>query len=90
MLFRSDPYQTQCSVYYYPAESSVLFDGTSQLNFTMLPDSSMGLKIFSSTASSSMILDEISGFKNNTFAQVEKAMGTDIFKDYCNYLIDHQ
>lgn len=88
--FSIDPYQTQCSVYYYPAEGSVLFDGTSQLNFTMLPESSMGIKIFSSTASSTMILDEISGFQNNTFAQVEKAMGTDIFADYCNYLIDHE
>lgn len=88
--FSIDPYQTQCSVYYYPAQGSVLFDGTSQLNFTMLPQSSMGLKIFSSSASSSMILDEISGFQNNTFTEVEKAMGSDIFTDYCNYLIDHE
>ena len=56
----------------------------------MLPQTSLGLKVFSSTANSSLIQDEISGFKNNTFVEVEKNLGSDIFTDYCNYLIDNE
>jgi hypothetical protein len=88
--FTLDPYQSQCAVYYYPPENSVIFSGESSLNFTMLPQTSMGLKVFSSTASASLIQDEISGFKNNTFTEVEKNLGSDIFTDYCNYLIDNE
>jgi hypothetical protein len=88
--FTIDPYQSQCAVYYYPPENSILFSGESSLNFTMLPQSTLGLKLFSSTANSSLIQDEISGFKNNTFVEVEKNLGSDIFTDYCNYLIDNE
>jgi hypothetical protein len=88
--FTIDPYQNQCSIYYYPPENSVIFSGESSLNFTMLAQTSLGLKVFSSTASSSLIQDEISGFKNNTFVEVEKNLGSDIFIDYCNYLIDNE
>ena len=56
----------------------------------MLPETTMNLKVFSSTASAALIQDEISGFKSNTFVQVEKDLGSDIFTDYCNYLIDHE
>ena len=86
--FTVDPYQRQCSVYYYPPENLVAFNGTSSLNFTMLPETTLNLKVFSSSTSSSQILDEITGNKTNAFAEVEQAMGTDVFTDYCNYLID--
>jgi hypothetical protein len=56
----------------------------------MLPQSTLGLKVFSSAASATLIQDEISGFKNNTFVEVEKNLGSDIFTDYCNYLIDNE
>jgi hypothetical protein len=56
----------------------------------MLPDTTLNLKVFSSTTSPTQILDEISGYKNNTFAEVEKALGSDVFTDYCNYLIDNE
>ena len=88
--FTIDPYQSQCAIYYYPPENSVIFSGESSLNFTMLPQSTLGLKVFSSAASSTLIQDEISGFKNNTFVEVEKNLGSDIFTDYCNYLIDNE
>lgn len=86
--FTLDPYQKQCAVYYYPPENLVTFNGTNSLNFTMLADTTLNLKVFSSTTSPSQILDEITGYKNNTFTEVEKALGTDVFTDYCNYLID--
>lgn len=88
--FTIDPYQKQCAAYFYPPEHSVIFSGESSLNFTMLPETTMNLKVFSSTASATLIQDEISGFKNNTYVEVEKNLGTDIFTDYCNYLIDHE
>lgn len=88
--FTIDPYQKQCAAYFYPAEGSVIFSGESSLNFTLLPETTMNLKVFSSSASSTLIEDEITGFKNNTFVEVEKNLGTDIFNDYCNYLIDHE
>jgi hypothetical protein len=86
--FTLDPYQKQCAVYYYPPENLVTFNATNSLNFTMLADTTLNLKVFSSTTSPSQILDEITGYKNNTFTEVEKALGTDVFTDYCNYLID--
>jgi len=86
--FTLDPYQKQCAVYYYPPENLVTFNGTNSLNFTMLPDTTLNLKVFSSSTSPSQILDEITGYKDNTFTEVEQAMGTDVFTDYCNYLID--
>ena len=88
--FTLDPYQAQCAVYYYPPENLVTFNGTSSLNFTMLPDTTLNLKVFSSTTSPTQILNEISGYKNNTFVEVEKALGSDVFTDYCNYLIDNE
>jgi hypothetical protein len=88
--FTIDPYQSQCSIYYHTPESSIIFSGESSLNFTMLPETTLDLKVFSSTASSTLIQDEISGFKNNTFVEVEKNLGSDIFTDYCNYLIDNE
>jgi len=88
--FTIDPYQRQCSVYYYPPENLISFNGTSSLNFTMLPDTTLNLKVFSSSTSASQILDEISGYKNNTFSEVEQSMGSDVFTDYCNYLIDNE
>ena len=86
--FTVDPYQAQCAVYYYPPENLVSFNGTSSLNFTMLAESTLNLKVFASNASSSQILNEITGYKNNAFVEVEQALGTDVFSDYCNYLID--
>lgn len=88
--FTIDPYQSQCSIYYHTPESSIIFSGESSLNFTMLPQTTLDLKVFSSSASSTLIQDEISGFKNNTFVEVEKNLGSDIFTDYCNYLIDNE
>lgn len=88
--FTIDPYQRQCAVYYYPPENLVSFNGTSSINFTMLPDTTLNLKVFSSSASPSQILDEITGYKDNAFAEVEQAMGSDVFTDYCNYLIDNE
>jgi hypothetical protein len=86
--FTLDPYQAQCVVYYYPPENLVTFNGTSSLNFTMLPDTTLNLKVFSSSTSATQILDEITGYKDNAFTEIEVAMGTDVFTDYCNYLID--
>jgi len=86
--FTLDPYQRQCAVYYYPPENLVNFNGTSSLNFTMLPDTTLNLKIFSSSTSPSQILNEITGYKDNTFTEIETALGSDVFTDYCNYLID--
>lgn len=88
--FTIDPYQPQCAVYYYPPENLVSFTGTSSLNFTMLPDTTLNLKVFASSASPSQILNEITGYKDNAFVEVEQAMGTDVFTDYCNYLIDNE
>jgi hypothetical protein len=56
----------------------------------MLPDTTLNLKVFSSSTSASQILDEISGYKDNAFTEVEQAMGSDVFTDYCNYLIDNE
>ena len=86
--FTIDPYQAQCVVYYYPPENLVTFNGTSSLNFTMLENTTLNLKVFSSSTSPSQILNEITGYKDNAFTEVEKALGTDVFTDYCNYLID--
>lgn len=86
--FTLDPYQAQCVVYYYPPENLVTFNGTSSLNFTMLENTTLNLKVFSSSTSPSQILDEITGYKDNAFTEVEQALGTDVFTDYCNYLID--
>ena len=86
--FTLDPYQTQCVVYYYPPDNLVTFNGTSSLNFTMLENTTLNLKVFSSSTSPSQILDEITGYKDNAFTEVEQALGTDVFTDYCNYLID--
>lgn len=88
--FTLDPYQKQCAVYYYPPENLVTFNGTSSLNFTMLPDTTLNLKVFSSSTSPSQILDEITGYKDNAFTEIETAMGSDVFTDYCNYLIDNE
>jgi hypothetical protein len=88
--FSLDPYQSQCAIYFHTPENSIIFSGESSLNFTMLPQTTLGLKVFASSASSSLIQDEISGFKNNTFVEVEKNLGSDIFTDYCNYLIDNE
>jgi len=88
--FTIDPYQKQCAVYYYPPENLVTFNGTSSLNFTMLADTTLNLKVFSSSTSPSQILDEISGYKDNAFTEIEAAMGSDVFTDYCNYLIDNE
>ena len=54
----------------------------------MLENTTLNLKVFSSSVSNSFILDEITGYKDNAFVEVEKALGTDVFTDYCNYLID--
>jgi hypothetical protein len=86
--FTLDPYQAQCAVYYYPPENLVTFNGTSSLNFTILENTTLNLKVFSSSTSPSQILDEITGYKDNAFTEIEVAMGTDVFTDYCNYLID--
>jgi hypothetical protein len=86
--FTLDPYQAQCAVYYYPPENLVTFNGTSSLNFTILAETTLNLKVFSSSTSPSQILDEITGYKDNTFTEVEQALGSDVFTDYCNYLID--
>jgi len=88
--FTLDPYQSQCAVYYYPPENLVSFNGTSSVNFTMLPDTTLNLKVFSSSTSPSQILDEITGYKDNAFTEIEIAMGSDVFTDYCNYLIDNE
>jgi len=88
--FAFDPYQAQCAIYYHTPANSVIFSGESSLNFTMLPQTTLGLKVFASSASATLIQDEISGFKNNTFVEVEKNLGSDIFTDYCNYLIDNE
>lgn len=88
--FTLDPYQKQCAVYYYPPENLVSFNGTSSVNFTMLPDTTFNLKVFSSSTSPSQILDEITGYKDNAFTEIETAMGSDVFTDYCNYLIDNE
>lgn len=88
--FTLDPYQKQCAVYYYPPENLVSFNGTSSVNFTMLPDTTLNLKVFSSSTSPSQILDEITGYKDNAFTEIETAMGSDVFTDYCNYLIDNE
>jgi hypothetical protein len=88
--FTIDPYQAQCAVYYYPPENLVSFTGTSSLNFTMLPETTLNLKVFASNASSTQILNEITGYKNNAFVEVEQALGSDVFSDYCNYLIDNE
>ncbi|CAK0758069.1 hypothetical protein CCP3SC1AL1_240012 [Gammaproteobacteria bacterium] len=88
--FTLDPYQKQCAVYYYPPENLVSFNGTSSVNFTMLPDTTLNLKVFSSSTSPSQILDEITGYKDNAFTEIDIAMGSDVFNDYCNYLIDNE
>jgi hypothetical protein len=88
--FTLDPYQFQCAVYYYPPENLVTFNGTSSLNFTILAETTLNLKVFSSSVSPSQILDEITGYKDNAFTEIESAMGTDVFTDYCNYLIDNE
>ena len=88
MPFVIDPYQTQCSVFYYPAKDSVIFDGTSLISFTMLPQTAMGLKMYSTVESSSLKMDNVQSFKNNPFVQAQDELGINLFDDYCNYLID--
>lgn len=90
MPFTLDPYQSQCAIYFYPPEDSVVFSGESALTFSVLPQTTMNLKMFASTKSDSLILDDSGELKTSTFVEVAENLGSDVFSDYCNYLIDNE
>ena len=88
--FTLDPYQSQCAIYFYPPENSVVFSGESALTFNVLPETTMNLKVFAKTKSETMLLNSEGDLKTSTFVEVSEALGSDVFTDYCNYLIDNE
>ena len=88
--FVIEPYQYQCASYYYPEHEHVIFDGTSQLNFNMLPNTSLVFKMYATTSYMSAPLDEMGARGQNAFKNLENQgfVAQGFFDDYCSYLID--
>jgi len=77
-----DPYQTQISLFYDTADKSVLLDGQSSLNFTLLPNSFIKIEFFATRIAKRDYLDAIFPDANN-FKQLETAMGQfSFFEDW--------
>jgi hypothetical protein len=77
-----DPYQTQASLFYDTADKSVILDGQSSLNFTLLPNSFIKIEFFATRVAKRDYLDAILPDANN-FKQLEAAMGKfSFFEDW--------
>jgi hypothetical protein len=90
--FIIEPYQKQCAAYFYPDEGSVIFNGDSSLNFTVLPSDSLYLKMYTNNEYVINLTDSNNQpiLGDNLFTNVEKTtFGLNFFEDYCNYLVDN-
>jgi hypothetical protein len=90
--FIIEPYQKQCAAYFYPEEESVVFNGNSSINFTMLASQILYLKMYANNEYVINLTDSNNKplLGDNLFTNVEKTtLGLNYFEDYCNYLIDN-
>jgi hypothetical protein len=90
--FIIEPYQKQCAAYFYPEEDTVVFNGQSAVNFTMLASQSLYLKMYSNNE----YIINLTNDKNepilgdNLFTKVEQTTaGLNFFDDYCDFLVDN-
>jgi hypothetical protein len=88
--FIIEPYQYQCASYFYPDEEQVIFDGSSQLSFNILPATSLVFKMYANTAYVSAPLDQMGDRGQNAFKNLENQgfIQVGFFDDYCSYLLD--
>lgn len=88
--FVIEPYQFQCASYYYPELGQIIFNGTSTLDFNVLPQTTLVFKMYSTISYVSAPLDDIGERGQNAFKNLENGGFVEIgfFDDYCNYIID--
>jgi hypothetical protein len=79
-----DPYQSQNSIYLDVSKQELIIDGTNYVQFKLLAQSSLSIKLFASRIANQSPLNE-TGVDN--FTALEEASGrSEFFSEYTDYL----
>lgn len=84
LVFYTDPYQSQPSIFFKTDATKVILDNNSNLNFAVLKNSFLRFKFLGNRITNS---DPLSNLGFNHFKEMDELMNVDFFGDYSNFLI---